>query len=248
MWGLTAIAWRELIRRMGALVFLISAAVFWLGYGYAAWALLAAGLGVALYLALPRPRPPEGALFAERMPSVYMPDLAGLVLALPFLSAPFIIAARETWIGGPWGLMVFIAPPGLVALAIFWIATRYQCSWIVLRPDGVELSGPRGRAWLDFSQIGRVRAEARALPGWISAALGLFGGPRGAGMALLHGRRTRHSAVVELRAGGTMSLPLDAFPDMQRVLKAMRDAGVTVDAALLPRPRTRGRQTKEQAG
>lgn len=247
MFAITAIAWRELTRRMVVLACLVGAAILLFGHGQGALASLAAAFGIGVYLFLPRPRPPEGALFAERMPSVHMPDLAGLILAVPFLSIPFIVSALEPWMGGPWGLMLFMWPPGLIALAIFWFASGYQCSWILLRPDGVDLTNMRGTRRLDFSDIRRVRFAATGLPRWVSGALFLLGGVRGAGIALLHGNRKSHSAVVELRSGGAVRLPLDAFPDMDRVLTAMVKAGVDIDTASVSHPAAPRRQKEGHA-
>jgi hypothetical protein len=248
MQRLTLDAWRELIRRGAALLLFHGGAVLWLGHGLPGWATVCATAGLALYALLPRPCPPRGALFAERMPSVWMPDLVTLILTLPFLAGPFVIAAREEWLGGPWALMLFLWPPGLIALVIAWVATRHQCGWVVLHRDAVDLRSVYGTTHLPFDAIASVRPVERGLPRWVPAALTAFGGVRGAGIALLHGDRKSHAAVIALRGGDDIHVPLDAFPQMDRVLRAMLKAGVPVAGLVTPRRSKRKKNAREGQG
>ncbi len=222
----------EVARRSVSLLLLVVAAVIGFGYGSWWWAALAAAMAVAVYVLPPRPIAPAGALHHERMPSVYMPDLVGFLLATTFLAMPFVISAQETWLGGPWFLILFMWPPGLIALAIFRITTRYQCFWVKLTPDGLTVSTTVGIESLPFDRIAGARVETKRPPRWLGPLLVLFGGFRGVGIALLHADTERHALLVHRSDGTTLHLPADAFPGIVKVIKALAKAGVSLDAQL----------------
>ncbi len=177
---------------------------------------------------LPRPKPPPGALHHERLPSVWMPDLVGLLLATTFLAMPFIISAGEPWLGGPWMLTLFMWPPGLIALAIFWIAARYQCFWIRLEPHALTVNTTRGTTAMEYDSIARISPDMTLPPRWLGPLLVLFGGWRGLGVALLHANRPSRWIVVERKDGSALRLPADAFPDARKVIAALERAGVPI--------------------
>ncbi len=222
----------EVARRTSALLLLIAAAVGGFGYGLRLWAAIAVALAIFAYVLPHRPIPPEGALHHERWPSVYMPDVLGFLLATTFLSLPFIISAGEPWLGGPWFLMLFIWPPGLIALAIFWMAIRYQSFWVKLAPNGLTVSTVRGIETLTFTDIAGARAETKRPPRWLGPLLVLFGGWRGAGIALLHADTERHAVLIDRSDGTVLRLPADAFPGMKKVIKALQSGGVPLTAEL----------------
>ncbi|MCB1389932.1 MAG: hypothetical protein KDK12_12455 [Rhodobacteraceae bacterium] len=230
--GLSGQGWIEVLRRLALQVALVLAATA--GFGASDWgmALLWAGVGIATYVVLPRPKPPEGAMIVARMPSVYMPDLVAALLATTFLAMPFIIAAREAWLGGPWGLMLFMWLPGLVALLIYWIAAKSHCHWLLLDDRTLHLTTIHGRDEIALADIALVRPEVRYPPRWLGPLLVLFGGIRGAGIALLHANRPSHALIVERRGGASIRLPADAFPDGRKLLRRLDRAGVPLSADL----------------
>ncbi len=218
----------EVSRRFVTLVLLCSGVVAAFGYGRLDAAILFLGAAMAAYLLPPRPKPPAGALHHDRLPSVWMPDLLGFLLATTFLAMPFVVSALEEWSGMPWGLMLLMWPPGLVALAIFWFSARFQCFWVLPEHSSITVGTLRGMTVLPYAEIVRVTTETRRPPGWLSPLLILFGGWRGLGIALLHGSRANHSLVLERMDGERIRLPLDAFPDAAKVIKALGRAGLTV--------------------
>ncbi len=213
---------------------LIVAATAGFGYGQWLWSALTVGLAVLAYALPPRPIVPAGALHHQRMPSVFMPDLLGFLLATTFLAMPFIISAQEEWLGGPWALMLFMWLPGLIALAILWMAARYQCFWVSLSPDGLTVSTITGIEELPFDRIAGVQAETKRPPRWLGPLLVLFGGWRGAGIALLHADTERHALLIDRGDGSSLRLPADAFPGIDKVIKALARAGVPLDPQLQP--------------
>lgn len=225
---LTRQGWIEIARRAGAEVALVAASVAGLGHGLWVWSAGALGVAALIYILPPRPRPPAGAWFAGRGPAVIMPDLLGALLATTFFALPFLIAAHDPLIGSPLGPFLLTGPPGLAALAIFWIAARSQCFWIAVAPEGLRLATIRGEVALRFDDIVAVRPAERRLPGWVGRLLVLFGGLRGAGMALLQAGRVASYLVVERRSGPALSLPVDAVDRLDALLARLDAAGVAL--------------------
>lgn len=241
---MTYSAWIELARRAVALVLAVAAATAALGYGRWDIATATVVLAAAAYGLLPRPKLPPGALHHERLPSVYMPDLLGLLLATTFLSAPFIVSAREGWSGVPWGLMLLMWPPGLIALAIFWVAAGYQCLWVLVGPHALTVNTRRGTAVLPYESITGVSTDTTRPPRWLGPLLILFGGWRGAGVAILHANRQSHWIVIERRDSPPLRLPADAFPAARKIVGALSEAGIPVAAELAGRQRRPKKERK----
>ncbi|HHZ09047.1 MAG TPA: hypothetical protein GX405_09755 [Rhizobiales bacterium] len=218
----------EILRRLAAAVLLCAGVVTAFGYGQSEAAVLCVGAAMAAYLLPPRPKPPERALHHDRLPSVRMPDLLGFLLSTTFLAMPFIVSALEAWPGVPWGLMLLMWPPGLVALAIFWFSARCQSIWVLPEQSSITVGTHRGTTVLPYSEIVRVTAETRRPPGWLSPLLIVLGSWRGLGIALLLGNRASRSLVLEKMGGERVRLPLDAFPDARKVVRALERAGLTV--------------------
>lgn len=235
----------EIARRAGALLLLILAVVAGFGHGRWPWAALAVVLAALVYILLPLPAVPDGALHHERMPSVTIPDLLGFLLATTFLAMPFVISAQEPWLDGPWALMLFMWLPGLVALAIFVMAIRYQCFWVKLSPDSLTISTVAGIETLPFDHIAGLRPETRRPPRWLGPLLVLFGGWRGLGLALLHANTERHAILIKRSDGTSLRLPADAFPDINKVIKALARTGIAL-AEQSPVAEGRGAKTNRR--
>ena len=223
---LTRQGWIEVARRASAEVALVAAAA--VGFGYSDWlvATLLLAFGAAIYVLPSRPVPPAGAYFAQRMPSVYMPDLLAALLATTFFALPFVVAAHDPLIDAPWSLLLMTGLPGAISLAIFWIAASYQCHWVWPSADHLVVASIRGEHDLPFADITMVRGAVKLPPRWLAPLLGLFGGVRGAGTALLHGHRARHYLVVERHAGPPLRLPVDALTGLPDLLAKLARAGV----------------------
>ncbi len=221
----------EVFRRGIALVLFVAGATAGLGYGRADLAFLGVLVGVLFYIALPRPRLPEGAIHHERLPSVTMPDLLGFMLATTFFALPLIVAAQEPWLDGPWGLYLLTGLPGLVALLILYIALRHQCLW--LKPTGHDLTiaDLGGRETLDYAAIARVHTETKPPPRWLKPLLILFGGWRGLGIAIVSDRAT-HNLIIERKDGSRRRIPADALADVKLLAAALHRGGVALDAPL----------------
>lgn len=192
--------------------------------------LLWSSLAVAVYLLIPRPTPPTGALRHEALPAIIMPDVLGFLLGVTFFALPFVIVNSDPLLKDVWIIHAVLWLLGAFALAILYIAARHACSWIQLRNDGMIIADLWRVIDLPFLEIERVNAVERRLPRWIGPALVLFGGWRGAGVASLHANRTSHAIEFIHKSGVPISFPIDAFPNLDRVVVALTKAGVSIDA------------------
>lgn len=222
----------ELARRAVALALFIAAAVLGLGYGQTLVALLALVAGGLVYILVPRPKLPHDAIHHERMPTVVMPDILGFMLATLFFSLPLIISAQQPWSDGPFGFYLMTGIPGLIACAIFWIATRHQCLWLVATGHDLTIADMRRIETLAYHDIEKVELGIKPPPGWLSPLLVLFGGWRGLGIALLTGERPSHALKIHLRDGTQRRIPSDALADQGIVAGAMLRGGVKLDSKL----------------
>jgi hypothetical protein len=225
----------ELIRRAVSLLLLVIAAVETFADVQApSWinGLMWAVPAVAVYLLIPRPSVPQGALRHEPLPSTVMPDLLGFMLGVTFFALPLVIINSDSSLGGVWVIPLVFWLLGLFALAILYMAARYACSWVLLRKDGIAIAGLWRIVDLPFAEITKVTAIERRLPRWVAVGLVLFGGWRGAGVALLHAGRAAHYLEFEHKSGPPVRFSVDAFPALDRVVRALNSAGVFLDVEL----------------
>lgn len=226
----------ELLRRAAALALFVIAATQGFAdlraphWGAAAgWALAA----LAVYILVPRPAVPAGALRFETMPAIVMPDMLGFLLGTTFFALPLVVMASEEALReGLWILVAVMWLLGSAALAIHVIAARNAVSWIVLRDDGFTVATLWAVSDFAFADIARVVPVARRLPRWVGTALFLFGGIRGAGVALLHADRVAHAIDIVGKDGTRLRFAADALGGLPRLLGALHRAGVPLEGRL----------------
>lgn len=232
----------EVLRRTVVLALFIASALYGFGYGHTYLALGGVAAGILIYSLVPRPVVPRGAMHHERLPSTYMPDLLGFMLATLFLALPLIVAVHDPWLEGPWALYLLTGLPGLVSLLIFHISIRHQIMWLKVSGHDMAFADFGGITEIGFDAIASVRAEVKPPPRWLKPLLALFGGWRGLGIALVTDRAS-HNLVIERLDGSHLRLPVDAFPDLRKVVLAMHRGGVRLDGelehAVAPRHRRR---------
>lgn len=222
----------EIARRLVPLVLLLAAIAHvasapdgtrpWL-----AWGLIAGA--VAVYLLLPFEQPPEGALRHSRLAAVLLPDLIGFTLSLTFFGIYIVLVADNPNL---WGVILLLGPPGAICLAILLVAAWYASFWMVIEADRLSVATLRTRQELPFAAIRSVKPTRHLLPHWLAPLLVLAGGWRGLGVALLHGHRASHGLRFDLADGSHFDAPVDAFPEVGRLLSALKKAGVRVDVEL----------------
>lgn len=192
-----------------------------------AWGLIAGA--VAVYLLLPFEQPPEVALRHRRLATVLLPDLIGFTLCLTFFGIYIILVADNPNL---WGVILLLGPPGAICLAILLVAAWYASFWMVIEADRLSVATLRTRQELPFAAIESVKPTRHLPPRLLAPLLVLAGGWRGLGVALLHGYRASHGLRFDLADGSYFDVPIDAFPEVGRVLSALKKAGVRVDATL----------------
>ncbi len=239
----------EVLRRAVVLALFIAAAVAGFGYGHAYLALGGVAVGILVYVLVPRPVVPKGAMHHERMPSTYMPDVLGFMLSTLFLALPLIVAVHDPWIEGPWALYLMTGLPALVSLFIFYVSTRHQIMWLTVHGRELEFADFGGVVKISFDDIAEVRGEVKPPPRWLKPLLVLFGGWRGLGIALVSDRAS-HNLIIERHDGTHMRLPVDAFPDLRKLIAALHRGGVRLDSelehAIAPRHRRRKSAHREE--
>lgn len=243
----------EVLRRAAALALFVAAATLGFGYGQVLWALMAVAAAILVYILPPRLKPPQGAITHERMPTVYMPDLLGFMLATVFLALPLIVSAQEPWLGGPWGIYLLTGLPALIVMLIFWISTRHQCMWLKVTGHDLTIADMHEVVTLPFGEIAEVTGVTRQPPRWLSPLLVLFGGWRGLGIALLTGQRASHALAFKLTNGTERRVPSDALSDERKLLAALQRGGVKLGDGLgayagKPSRRSAGAVRRRQSG
>lgn len=222
----------QFARRGVSLVLFTAAAVTLFGDLHWIVPVLLAALALAVYILVPRPTRPDGALGYAAMPAIVMPDVLGFLLGMVFFGLPFLMADDAALQEGIWIIGAVMWGMGGFALAILIIAARYAVSWVLIKPDGLVIANLWAIHDMPFAEIASVRPRERRLPRWVSAALILFGGVRGAGVALLHGNRVAHSIEFLRRDGARLRIGIDAFEDLPAVAAALKDAGVSLKGGL----------------
>lgn len=188
----------ELLRR-AVTVALATAAFIWIPRSGLA-ALLLALAALAAYALVPRRARPEGAFIYERMPSVVMPDLLGVLLTAFFVALPFWAGGPDDGGFGPIHPMAFLLwPMALFGLAILVIAARYAVYWLAIAPDGLRLNDLSGEQFVPFSDIALVEPYRRGLPGWMRALVPLL---------IASGRFTQAGAIMVARDSSGVRLRL----------------------------------------
>jgi hypothetical protein len=215
----------ELFRRAVSLVLFIAALVALAGSGNVTIAAGATAAAVMCYFMLPRPVPPEAALYQRRFPSVWLPDILGFGLAAFFLGMPIIAAQRGGWETFPWALGVLCWAPGLAALVFLWVAVKSQCYWVRVLPGAVEVATVLGLRCCAFENLTGVQPVQRTLPRWLNPGLILLGRARETGSAFLTGVRPFNYLEIGCLDGGFILLPIDAFPG-ESLFSALTRAGV----------------------
>ena len=196
------------------------------------WVLAA---GLALYVLLPWPRRPPGAIVFSRW-RVVLGDLVGILLFGMFFSLPFFIvggsvqALRDTW-----GFPLVLWPLAALGLLALWFGARYSAYAIEVLPGGLRVSGIGPALDLPFTEVRSFRPATLRAPRWLVRALwvaALFGKGRGAGQALILGSSETGGLALELRDGRRVFLwATDAMGNLamrgfERVIEGLRAAGV----------------------
>jgi hypothetical protein len=185
-------------------------------------------LAALLYLGLPRERLPADVLRHDRLAARLLPDLLGVLLSLPFFAIPVILVRHDPLLGGAWPVIPIMGFMGLFGVLILLVAAWYASTWMRIHPDRLEVATLREVNSLAFADIVSVSPATWRLPGWIKPALVMAGGWRGLAPALLLADRVAAILAFTLRSGQVVRFPVDAFPGVDRLIEALKAAGVPI--------------------
>lgn len=204
----------ELFRRV-----VLAAGLMLAGYGMLEdWPLPNTGLIVAIafasYIFMPREQRTPDAETMAFIPAVYGLDLAGLLLSLPLM---VVTMAAEFDPGMPdgWMVAIFVLPVIIAGWVLFWMAARNASLWVASQDDHLRIATAEKFYCIQLGDIEAIEPHSFSMPKWSWMLLALFGGPRGAGMALLHGGRKASYLKFRLRDGRRFTLPADEFPSLR---------------------------------
>jgi hypothetical protein len=128
-------------------------------------------VALLIYIVLPRPKIPQGAVYYIRFNTVYLADALGVFLwfgawmffFLPDDSAPVFVR---------YFLLSFF---GIFALAIILPTLKYAASWYLFTEDSFQWSGKEGIGEVPLKNIISIKPYKKQLPKWIAPLIILFG-------------------------------------------------------------------------
>ena len=170
------------------------------------------------YVVLPREKPPPTAHSMEFMPTILGPDLISAILIVPMLLLT-LAAGLQDGIPEWWMVAIFTATPILGGLFLTVIIIRNASLWLLIEGNKVIFTNWRKSFELTPDTVKEIRMHSFKLPDWVWTLLSLFGGPRGAGTALLHRGRVSQFLKLKLNSGETLTMPLNGFSGALQLLK-----------------------------
>jgi hypothetical protein len=167
--------------------------------------------GILAYIFLPKEKLPSTSEHMSYGEGVIGVDVGASVLALPLLALVYSLIGND---GMPrwWMVFIFTSPMIVAGLVLYWMATRNACLWLSLDSGHVKLADIKTVHEFHLSQVVEARPHVFKMPNWGWALLAAFGGPRGVGMAILHGGRKAEYLNLKLKDGTEIILPKDGFP------------------------------------
>ncbi|ADZ68814.1 hypothetical protein [Polymorphum gilvum] len=232
----------ELVRRLGALGLAVLGVAGGLSFLSPVTGLLCLAAAVALYAALPKPKPPTGAVQPDWRPSLLVSDLIGFAVGVPLVSLALLGAALTPG-GGSLLLLLFLIPAAL-AFVIFVIGARQATSWIRFFGNGFEATEFGRSHRVRYADLASVRIRLWTLPGGIAWLVGALGRPDG--IAFHSGARSSKTLVFTRRDGSVFVISSEVIPDLERVLVDMDRAGIDLPAGLSERGRKSIRKVREK--
>jgi hypothetical protein len=137
------------------------------GRKWSPWIALA---GLALYIALPWPKRPPGAL-AYRRWRVVLTDVVALMLTVPFFSLPFLItggAVQAFTVG--WPLFFLFWPILFIGLSLVWVAAWFSSFALQVLEDRIRFWMDRGQRDFLFTDMDYFQPVVFKPPRWLTAA------------------------------------------------------------------------------
>jgi len=202
------------------------------------WSPWVALAGLALYMALPWPKRPSGAMSYRRW-RVVLCDVAAVILTVPFFAFPFFITGGtvQAFTVG-WPLFFFFWPIFLLGLTLVWLAEWFSSFALLPMDDRLRIWSRRGERDFLYSEMDFFQPVVIKPPKWLIALswLGALAGKGSSrvgatGRALLISSAEWGSLAIRLKNGGDLFISItdQMGTDMLgagKIVEAMKKAGV----------------------
>ena len=174
-----------------------------------------AGIGLLVYLFLPRPRRTPGTFRYNPMRSQIGPDLLGLALCAVFLLLPIFIMLQFAEnrqpldLAGGWAVLTLIFWfMALLSAASFAVSAWYEGLGFNITPDGIRKDTLIGAKDFAFAEMLEMRRSLWRPPAWFRAVacLVIALNPGMAMPAALGAMETAPFVLIRCRGGGTLSI------------------------------------------
>jgi hypothetical protein len=202
------------------------------------WSPWVALAGLALYMALPWPKRPSGAMSYRRW-RVVLCDVASVIMTIPFFAFPFFIVggARQAFTEG-WPLFFFFWPIVPLGILLVFLAAWFSSFSLLTLEDRLRIWNPWGPRDYAYGAMEYFQPVVIKPPKWLIAltwlaALAGKGNMRvgAAGRAMLMSSAAWGALGIRLRSGKdliigiTDQLGTDTL-DAGRIIDALKKAGV----------------------
>lgn len=200
----------------------------------AAALILAAGLLV--YVAIPWRRVTPDRVMYGRFRGAVLPDVLGVILgAGPYALVLAVVTYDSTMCrvleAGYQGPLQVALLSSVFGWVIWAISARTASFAITIRPDGLLIETWRGARALPYSAIAALEPAHYETPAWLKAlaVLGALARPRHTGSMILLATEEHEGLTLVPREGPPIRFWLTALHGADRLLAALRAAGVATD-------------------
>lgn len=192
--------------------------------------------GLLAYVAIPWRRAAPDRVMYGRFRGAVLPDVIGVILgAGPFALVLAIVTYDSTMSrmleAGYQGPLQVALLSSVFGWVIWAIAARTAAFAITIRSDGLLVETWRGTRALPYSEIAALEPTHYETPAWLQAlaALGALARPRHAGSMLLLATEEHEGLTLVPRDGPPIRFWRTALHGADRLVAALRAAGVATD-------------------
>ncbi|MBO0346573.1 hypothetical protein [Roseibium limicola] len=199
---------------------------------------------VAIYFAIPRPRPSPGAVRPDAVPNIWISDCIGFLIGVPLFSAAFTGAATGGQGSGVFFLLLLL--PASMCVPVFLVVARQETSWVRFFNNGFEITQMGLTARVRFSELLEVDLKHLKATGGGAWMMGLRGGDSRRRVALLSAAKETKTLIFKAANGDEFSISCEVIPDLNRVLVGLDKEGVALPRGFAERQKKRTRRLKEK--
>ncbi|MEP3045693.1 MAG: hypothetical protein ABJL55_07200 [Roseibium sp.] len=234
----------EYIRRILPLALAVLGIVGWFYFMTLLSTLLCLFSAAGIYAALPKTKPPAGAIRPVSRPSVQVLDCIGFLLGVGLFPVAIIGMLSTT------GFIAFVAllaliPAGLSFL-LFSVSVRQETSWVRFFGNGFEFTQFGLRVRVPYTDLEKVTVriwQASGPVAWFQSTIGSIGRKTA---ILLNGAETTKTMVFRRKDGATFTISSELISDLQRVFVGMDRAELELPEGVSDWQRKKTRQRRER--